>query len=174
MKLPESIDICEPTSEAVISTIQNKGEVIRKLKKPKLCGIYKITNPKGKVYIGQSIDIKSRFDGYRRLSKDTRGQILLWRSFEKYGVGKHKFFQWEFEDAAIKKGVYVERANTRRVAVNQLDANRKLVKRWDGINIAQEELRIFNISLACKSGGCYGGCYWEYANEKEILCNKTI
>ena len=26
----------------------------------KICGIYKITNPKGKVYIGQSIDIEKR------------------------------------------------------------------------------------------------------------------
>ena len=31
----------------------------------KISGIYKITNPKGKVYIGQSIDIYKRFKSYK-------------------------------------------------------------------------------------------------------------
>lgn len=56
----------------------------------KIIGIYKITNPKNKVYIGQSIDIKKRWYGYKKLW-DCKGQIALNRSFIKYGVDKHKF-----------------------------------------------------------------------------------
>ena len=32
-----------------------------------IVGIYKITNPKGKVYIGQSVDIERRFFRYRNI-----------------------------------------------------------------------------------------------------------
>lgn len=57
--------------------------------KEKICGIYKITSPSGKIYIGQSVDIKSRFSLYRNLK--SKGQTLLHRSFLKYGVENHKF-----------------------------------------------------------------------------------
>lgn len=30
----------------------------------KICGIYKITNPNSRIYIGQSINIKNRFWSY--------------------------------------------------------------------------------------------------------------
>jgi len=53
-------------------------------------GIYKITNPKGKVYIGQSINIIKRFSSYKRLIKRSIGQ-KLYNSFLKYGVENHKF-----------------------------------------------------------------------------------
>jgi len=52
-------------------------------------GIYKITNPFGKIYIGQSRDIKRRFDHYRWLH--CKGQRKLYRSLKKYGVNSHKF-----------------------------------------------------------------------------------
>ena len=54
-----------------------------------MIGIYKITNPKGKVYVGQSKDIKNRFKTYMSLRCKT--QIKLHRSFLKYGVNNHKF-----------------------------------------------------------------------------------
>ena len=31
----------------------------------KICGIYKITSPTGKIYIGQSANIKSRITNYK-------------------------------------------------------------------------------------------------------------
>lgn len=34
----------------------------------KIIGVYKITNPNGAVYIGSSIDIKRRFNQYKRLN----------------------------------------------------------------------------------------------------------
>lgn len=56
----------------------------------KICGIYKITSPSGKVYIGQSVDIKRRFTSYKTLNK-SKSQVKLYNSFVKYGVDKHIF-----------------------------------------------------------------------------------
>lgn len=54
-----------------------------------MIGIYKITSPSGKIYIGQSIDIERRRKRYKKL--DCKGQPKLYRSFNKYGVDAHKF-----------------------------------------------------------------------------------
>lgn len=56
-----------------------------------MIGIYKITSPKNKIYIGQSVNIEQRFKSYTRLCVRTSQQILLYRSLKKYGVDKHKF-----------------------------------------------------------------------------------
>lgn len=53
-----------------------------------MIGIYKITSPSGKVYIGQSIDIERRHRQYKRGKLGT--QFRLDRSFKKYGFNKHK------------------------------------------------------------------------------------
>jgi group I intron endonuclease len=55
----------------------------------RICGIYKITNPKGKVYIGQSIDIYGRWRHYEL--GHGKNQVLLINSIKKYGFAKHKF-----------------------------------------------------------------------------------
>lgn len=55
-----------------------------------MIGIYKITSPSGKVYIGQSIDIKKRFKQYKSLY-NSRKQVALYRSFLKYSIEKHSF-----------------------------------------------------------------------------------
>ena len=52
-------------------------------------GIYKIVNPKGNTYIGQSNDIKKRFKTYKNLN--CKGQTKLYNSFLKYGVENHQF-----------------------------------------------------------------------------------
>lgn len=54
-----------------------------------MIGIYKITSPTKKVYIGQSIDIEKRFNHYKLLN--CKGQPRLYRSLLKYGANKHKF-----------------------------------------------------------------------------------
>lgn len=54
-----------------------------------MIGIYKITNPKGRIYIGQSIDIEKRFYKYKKL--DCKTQIKLYRSILKYGYYNHVF-----------------------------------------------------------------------------------
>ena len=52
-------------------------------------GIYKITSPSGKVYIGQSIDIERRFRHYKRMV--CKDQVKVYNSFLKYGVDAHIF-----------------------------------------------------------------------------------
>ena len=55
-----------------------------------MIGIYKITSPTNKVYIGQSINIERRFKNYKSISQ-TRGQVMLHNSFKKHGVNNHAF-----------------------------------------------------------------------------------
>jgi len=61
--------------------------------------IYKITNPKGKVYIGCTIDFKRRLSEYRRLS--IRGQVKLYNSLIKYKFDNHMFEVIEECDESI-------------------------------------------------------------------------
>lgn len=53
-------------------------------------GIYKITSPSGKVYIGQSVDIQQRFYYYKK-GKNYKIQTRLRHSIEKYGIENHLF-----------------------------------------------------------------------------------
>jgi group I intron endonuclease len=59
------------------------------LNKNIIIGIYKITNPKDKVYIGQSINISRRFGEYKRMNCSQQPKI--YNSLKKYGSEKHKF-----------------------------------------------------------------------------------
>ncbi len=54
-----------------------------------MVGIYKITSPSGKVYIGQSIDILRRFESYKKLK--CKQQCKLYSSLISHGVEKHNF-----------------------------------------------------------------------------------
>jgi group I intron endonuclease len=54
-----------------------------------MIGIYKITSPSNKVYIGQSIDIERRFRHYKRIA--CKEQIKIYHSLLKYGVDAHIF-----------------------------------------------------------------------------------
>lgn len=53
-------------------------------------GIYKITNPKGRVYIGQSKNLDERLIRYKKL-QCCKNQLFLYRSFLKYGIENHIF-----------------------------------------------------------------------------------
>lgn len=54
-----------------------------------ICGIYKITSPSNKVYIGQSIDIIKRWKKYYSLN--CKQQPKIYASLKKHGIDKHKF-----------------------------------------------------------------------------------
>lgn len=58
-------------------------------KKIQIIGIYKITSPTGKIYIGQSINIKYRFSCYRYYK--CKKQPKLYNSLKKHTWQKHKF-----------------------------------------------------------------------------------
>ena len=55
-----------------------------------MIGIYKITNSKGKIYIGQSVDLGRRQSTYSKL-QDCKGQPRLYNSLVKYGFSEHIF-----------------------------------------------------------------------------------
>lgn len=54
-----------------------------------MIGIYKITSPMDRVYIGQSSNIENRF--YRYKKGECKGQYALFNSLIKYGWINHKF-----------------------------------------------------------------------------------
>ena len=57
-----------------------------------MVGIYKITNPKGKIYIGQSVDLDKRKNTYKTLNAGVKGQPKLYNSLKKYSWEQH---EWE-------------------------------------------------------------------------------
>jgi len=54
-----------------------------------MIGIYKITSPSGRLYVGQSVNIERRFKTYRKYLCEQ--QPKLHRSFIKHGVENHVF-----------------------------------------------------------------------------------
>lgn len=54
-----------------------------------MIGIYKITSPTKKVYIGQSTNIEKRFSNYKGLH--CKAQPIIYNSFLKHGFEKHTF-----------------------------------------------------------------------------------
>ena len=56
----------------------------------KRVGIYKITSPTNRIYIGQSINIERRIKGYKNLI-NCKGQPKLYNSLIKYGTLNHKY-----------------------------------------------------------------------------------
>jgi len=60
--------------------------MLREKSKP-IIGIYKITNPEGKIYIGQSIDINKRKNCHGHNNKNT----LISKSLKKFGKENHSF-----------------------------------------------------------------------------------
>lgn len=55
-----------------------------------MIGIYKITNPKDKVYIGQSKNIERRWVEYNKLRR-CKNQVKLYNSLQKHGPKNHTF-----------------------------------------------------------------------------------
>jgi group I intron endonuclease len=53
-----------------------------------MIGIYRIINPKGKFYIGQTTDYEKRRLNYKRISTLTK-QIKIYNSIKKYGFDAH-------------------------------------------------------------------------------------
>ncbi len=72
-------------------------------------GIYKITSPSGRIYIGQSSCIAKRWYHYKML--DCKKQPKLHHSFKKYSVEEHEFEVLEmclFEDLNVRERYWQE------------------------------------------------------------------
>jgi group I intron endonuclease len=54
-----------------------------------MIGIYKISSPTNRIYIGQSKNLETRFKYYEKCN--CKRQIKLYNSFKKHGVKNHKF-----------------------------------------------------------------------------------
>lgn len=55
----------------------------------KMCGVYKITNPVGRIYVGSSKDIKGRYHCHKSSSK--KDKAILYDSIREFGLGNHVF-----------------------------------------------------------------------------------
>lgn len=81
-------------------------------------GIYKITNPKGRIYIGQSKNLDERLIRYKKL-QCCKNQLFLYRSFLKYGIENHIF-------------EIVERGSFSKSELNELE--KKYIKQFNSFN----------------------------------------
>lgn len=61
------------------------------------CGIYKITSPTGRVYIGKSVNLKKRYRQYFS-TNSFRTQKVLCNSLNKYGMENHTFEVIEYSE----------------------------------------------------------------------------
>lgn len=74
-------------------------------KRSKNCGIYKITSPSERVYIGQAVNIKRRWNNYNVLEQSIK-QPKLHNSFKKHGIENHIFEiieECDFEQLNIRE-----------------------------------------------------------------------
>lgn len=72
-----------------------------------MIGIYKITSPSNKIYIGQSTNINQRWNDYYKMIRCKR-QTRLYNSFKKYGPENHVFEIIEecLENELLKRETY--------------------------------------------------------------------
>jgi len=110
-----------------------------------MIGIYKITSPTGRVYIGQSVDVERRFIEYKNMS-NCINQIRLKSSFVKYGVDSHLFeviCECSIGELNALERSYQEQYNV----LSSKGLNCKLTSTEDKKSIASEETR-YKISKA--------------------------
>lgn len=84
-----------------------------------MIGIYKITNPKGRVYVGQSIEIHNR--KYKYQTACCKNQTKIYRSIKKYGWSSHKFEVIELcakEELNEKEYFYINYYNSFKNGLN--------------------------------------------------------
>ena len=111
-----------------------------------MIGIYKITSPSGKVYIGQSTSIKKRFQGYKRMNCEK--QPKLFNSLKKYGYDKHKFeilCECSIEELNEKERYYQDLYSV----LNGKGLNCVLTKSSDRYVVISKETRL-KMSIASK------------------------
>jgi group I intron endonuclease len=98
----------------------------------KITGIYKITSPNNKIYIGQSKNIYSRWNAYKYFQRDyecykkKNKNSLIFKSFKKYGYENHKFEILEICDELelnIKEISYIKKYNSNVLVGSKIGLN---------------------------------------------------
>jgi group I intron endonuclease len=85
-----------------------------------ICGIYKITSPSGRVYIGESDNIDRRWKEYKNLNK-SKSQRKLYSSFKYYGIEGHTFETIEeclFENLKCRERYYQDFYDVINIGLN--------------------------------------------------------
>lgn len=140
------------------------------MSKGKICGIYKITSPTGKVYIGESSNINKRLKNYE--VHNCKAQIKLYNSFEKYGWKNHIFEiieECEFDELRCKERYWQDFYDV--LGTNGL--NLKLTECGEHKVIYSEET-LKKMSDAKKGEKCffYGKHHTEETKQKISYSNK--
>ena len=123
-------------------------------------GIYKITSPSGKIYIGETVNFKRRFDTYKSLQ--CKNQIKPYNSFIKYGIDNHKFEileECEINELKCRERYYQDIYNV----LSEIGMNLKLtscselkqVNRKESIEKAKETKLIRKVGIG-ENNGMYG------------------
>ncbi len=83
-------------------------------------GVYKITSPDNKIYIGQSINVKRRYTAYTCLSA-TKGISKLYESLCAYGINSHLYEIIEYcniEKLDELEIYYINKYNSMNIGLN--------------------------------------------------------
>ena len=143
------------------------------MKKEKICGIYKITSPTNKIYIGQSIDIKRRINTYKR--EDCKEQRFLYNSILKYGWSSHTFTILEeciFEDLNKLEKYYINFYNLFNTSHGM-----NLREGGDCSKISEEtknKMSKSRIGLYNNKNGPMFGKKWIYKNDESKVVNSEL
>ena len=89
--------------------------MINILQSSPITGIYKITSPSGKVYIGQSVNIKKRWINYKGIHSDSLGPYIT-NSLKKYGPENHIF--------EVIENCSIEQLNEREIYWKQIELDK--------------------------------------------------
>lgn len=127
-----------------------------------MIGIYKITNPKGRIYIGQSINILKRFKMYYNLKCEK--QSRLYKSLNKYGVENHTFeiieecsieklnilerYYQDFYNVLSKKGMNCVLTQTENKPRDNQNIGKKISKALKGRKLNPEHVEKIKIALS--------------------------
>ena len=126
-----------------------------------ICGIYKITSPSGKIYIGESENIPNRIYYYKIVS--CKKQRRLYNSIKKYGWENHIFEiieECDFDDLLCRERYWQDFYDV--LGINGL--NCKLTTCGELKGVMSEETR--NI-ISVKNSGDKNGMYGKQKTEEE-------
>ena len=154
-----------------------------------ICGIYKITNKiNGKSYIGQSINIKNRW----QVHASTKDDCPIHRAIQKYGK---KNFEWEILEKCLpenldeKERYYINLYNTcsskgwhgynitdggeggMKTPVNQYDKHGVFIKTYSSMTEAADDCKttVNQISQCCnKHCISAGGFLWSFIGDNPV------
>ncbi len=154
-----------------------------------IIGIYKITSPSGKVYIGQSTNIHKRWLKYKQTN--CHKQYKIYRSLIKYGPENHVFeiieecsvdnlkeceiywkqyyinmLGWE---KTLFHFLYDTNGVNRSRPVNQYDLKGNFIQEWPSVMEAKK-IHKGDISSCCKGRQKKANNYvWKYKDEGEFI-----